>query len=158
MGLFANSLCNIPPQNSFLGPWHANLIYIDRKKCVLFINDKTLFNFIIPDLLRDQIRGLDVIFKSYVQCVLASENFPDWFLAKAQVELETISYGNTNSKRILGSMNDLAFHYKYNILNEGGVHGPAVPAIIQKMNRIPMGALEYVFPIEALWAVHDCAT
>jgi hypothetical protein len=158
MGLSANSLCTIPPQDSFLGTWHANLIYIDRKKCVLFVNDRTLFNFIIPDLLRDQIRSLDGIFKSYLQCVLASEKFPDWFLAKAQVELETIHYGNTNSKRILGSMNDLAFHYKYYILSEGGVHSPAVPAIIQQLNRIPMGALEYVFPIEALWAVHDSAT
>jgi hypothetical protein len=155
MGLSANNLCNLPTENSFLGPWHANLIYIDRKKCVLFVNDKTLFNFIIPDLLRDQIRSLDTIFKSYLQCVLASEKFPDWFLAKSQAELEIISYGNTNSKRILGSMNDLAFHYKYNILYEGGVHNPAIPAIIQKMNRIPMGAIEYVSSIEALWAVHD---
>jgi hypothetical protein len=158
MGLSANSLCNTPPENSFLGPWHANLIYIDRKKCVLFINDRTLFNFIIPDLLRDQIRNLDAFFKSYLQCVLASANFPDWFCAKAQVELETISYGNTNSKSILGSMNDLAFHYKYYILSEGGVNSPAVPAIIQQLNRIPMGALEKVFPIKALWAVHDSAT
>lgn len=75
-----------------------------------------------------------------------------------QVELKTISYENTNSKRRLGSLNDLAFRYKYNILHEGGVHSPAVPAIIPKMNRMPMGALEYVFPIKALWAVHDGAT
>jgi len=54
-------------------------------------------------------------------------------------------------------MNDLAFHYKYSILETGGVHSPAVPEIIRRLNRMPMSSLKYVFPIEALEAMYPMA-
>ena len=31
-----------------LGPWHANLIRIERRKCILFTNDRTLYSFLVP--------------------------------------------------------------------------------------------------------------
>jgi hypothetical protein len=54
-------------------------------------------------------------------------------------------------------MNDLAFHYKYSIQESGGVHSPAVPGIIRRLNRMSMGALKYVYPIEALRAMFQVA-
>ena len=62
MGLSSSGLTNEEPENSFLGSWHANLISIDRRKCVLFANDKTLFNFLIPDVTRAQLREMDKLF------------------------------------------------------------------------------------------------
>ena len=52
-------------------------------------------------------------------------------------------------------MNDLAFHYKYSILEAGGVHSYAVPEIIRRLNRMPMGSLKYMFPIEALRGLYQ---
>lgn len=77
---------------------------------------------------------------------------------KIMSEYDEVGYARTNSKRVLGSMNDLAFHYKYHILEEGGVHSPAVPGIIRKLNHMPMGAIKYAFPIEALKAMYETAT
>ena len=71
MGLKQSELCEEESSFSYLGPWHANLIHIDRRKCVLFVNDKTLFNFIAPDVSRAQIRELDKLFKDYLLCVVA---------------------------------------------------------------------------------------
>jgi len=67
-------------------------------------------------------------------------------------EYDEIGFANSDSKSVLGSMNDLAFHYKYSILESGGVHSPAVPGIIRQLNRMPMSAIKEVFPIEALKA------
>jgi hypothetical protein len=89
MVLKQSGLCNEEQRFFCLGPWHANLIHIDRRKSVL------------------------------------------------------------------GSMNDLAFHYKYSIMEAGGVHSYAVPEIIHRLNRMPMGSLKYVFPIEALRALYQ---
>ncbi len=44
MGLKQSGLCTEEPRFLYLGPWHANLIHIDRRKCILFVNDNTLFN------------------------------------------------------------------------------------------------------------------
>ncbi|MCH8069036.1 MAG: hypothetical protein IID16_07215 [Candidatus Marinimicrobia bacterium] len=155
MGLKKSDISENEPRESYLGSWHANLIYIDGKKCILFVNDKTLFNFIVPHISREQIRELSSIFKVNLKCVLDTEDIPERTKTKIMSEYESIQYANTNSKSVLGSMNDLAFHYKYHIQSEGGVHSYAVPSIIKKLNHMPMGALEYVFSIEALKSVYD---
>ena len=153
MGLKQSDLCDEEPHFSYLGPWHANLINIDRRKCVLFVNDRTLFNFIAPDVSRVQIRGLNKLFKGYLSCVLADEDIAAADREKILSEYDEVGFANTNSKSVLGSMNDLAFHYKCSILEAGGVHSPAVPEIIRRLNRMPMGSLKYVFSIEALKAM-----
>jgi len=157
MGLKPPDLCAEEPRFSYVGPWHANLIHIDRRKCVLFVNDKTLFNFIVPDLSRAQISELDKLFKGYLSCVLADAGISEADRARILSEYDEVEYANTNSKSVLGSMNNLAFHYKYSIQEAGGVHSPDVPGIIRRLNRMPMGALKYVYPIEALRALYQTA-
>jgi len=152
MGLKPSDLCAEEPRFSFLGPWHANLFHIDRRKCLLFANDRTLFNFIVPDVMRATIRELDILFTNYLSCILADEGFGVADRTRILSEYDEVCFANTNSKSVLGSMNDLAFHYKYSILESGGVHSPAVPGIIRQLNRMPMSAIKEVFPIEALKA------
>jgi hypothetical protein len=158
MGLKKDDLVTTAPEISCLGGWHANLLHIDSRKCVLFVNDKTLFNFIVPDVSRAQIRDLSRLFKECLACVIADEDISDVAKEKIIAEYYLIGYANTNNKSVLGSMNDLAFHYKYHIHTEGGVDSSAVPGIIKKLNRMPMGALEYVFAKEALKALYANAT
>lgn len=152
MGLKLSDLCTEEPRFSYLGPWHANLIYINRRKCLLFANDMTLFNFIVPDVSRENIRELKELFTSYLSCILANEGIEEAERERILSEYDEIGFANTNSKSVLGSMNDLAFHYKYSILESGGVHSPAVPGIIRQLNRMPISAIKEVFPIDALKA------
>ena len=37
-------------ESTILGDWHANLIVIDRCKCLFIINDTTLYSLFIPNL------------------------------------------------------------------------------------------------------------
>jgi hypothetical protein len=150
MGLTKYQLINEEPTFSYLGSWHANLIYIDRRKCILFANDKTLFNFIVPDVNRAQIKQLSALFVSSLGCVLAGEHLPELMRQKILNEYTNIGYANTNSKTVLGSMNDLAYHYEVNIFETGGVHSSAVPGIIKQLNHMPMGAIGYKLSIDAL--------
>lgn len=150
MGLKNDNLIQQEPTSSLLGSWHANLIHIDRRKCVLFVNDKTLFNFLIPDVPREQIRQLDRLFRDFLQCILAEEGFDKTTIDKILQEYAEIGFANTNSKSVLGSMNDLVFHYKYYIQEEGGVRSCMVPQIIHQLNRISMSAIDYRYPVKAL--------
>ena len=152
IGLKPSDLCTQEPRFSYLGPWHANLIHIDRRKCLLFVNDRTLLNFIVPDVSRATIRELDKLFTGYLSCILADEGFSDADQARILSEYDEVYFANTSSKSVLGSMNDLAFHYKYSIQEAGGVHSPALPGFIRQLNRMPMSAIKEVFPIEALKA------
>jgi hypothetical protein len=150
IGLRKSDLIESSPKFNYIGPWHANLIHISAKKCILFVNDKTLFNFIVPNVSRTQIRKLKDLFVEYLMCVLAEEELRREAIDRVISEYSDMEYAKTNSKSVLGSMNELAWHYKYRILESGGIHSPAVPSIIKKLNRMPMSAIEEAFPIEAL--------
>jgi hypothetical protein len=141
-----------------LGSWHANLIYIDRRKTVLFVNDKTLFNFIAPDVPRAQVRELSTLFAFWLSCVLSDEGFGESAKAKILGEYKDVLCAPTNNRQVLGSMNDLAFHYKHFVIESGGIHSPAVPGIIRKLNRMPFAAIGYRFPIELLRNLYETAT
>ena len=150
MGLKKKDLATTVQDGSVLGSWHANLIYIDRRKCILFTNDKTLFNFLVPDVGRDQIKDLANIFRDYLSCMLNEEEIPDAVQEKIMHEYNDIEYSKTDSKRVLGSMNDLAYHYKARILDAGGIHSYKIPQIIKDLNRMPMGTIQYNYPIDLL--------
>ena len=157
MGLKKTELKEDEANFSYLGSWHANLILIDRKKCVLFCNDKTLFSFIVPGISRTDIKKLEQIFKEWLQCVLADEELPRSVIEAIISEYSEINYAKTNNKSVLGSMNDLAYHYKYAILEAGGVNSYEVPGIIRRLNRLPMGALKYSNAINTLKSLYNKA-
>ncbi len=152
MGLKNSELVAVQVGEPVLSAWHANLVFIDRRKCVVFVNDKTRFNFIVTDVNRAYIRDLKKMFFDNIYPVLAQEGFTERQREKIFCETEGIYYTKTSSKSVLGTMNELVFHYEYSILEAGGVHSYRVPAIISRLNHIPISALKLVFPVEAMKA------
>lgn len=44
-----------------LGNWYANLLVIDRRKCVLFTNEKTLYSFLLPNVKKENLKNFSTI-------------------------------------------------------------------------------------------------
>ena len=158
MGLKPSSLTTGMPSSGQLGSWHANLIYIDRKKTVLFVNDKTLFNFIVPSVTRVQLRDLGACFTLWLSCILSDEGFDDPTKVRILSEYRELRFYSSNNRHVLGSMNDLALHYRYFVVDCGGIHTPEVPGIIRKLNRMPFRANKSRYPIELLHDLYAPAT
>ena len=159
MGLKGSEFTEDEPKFSFLGQWHCNLIYINRRKCILFANDKTLFNFIVPDVSRAEIRDLEEMFRLNLSCVLSAESFNPEMIDKVLAEYSEIGFGKSNDRRVLGNLNDLAFHYEHWIFECGGVHSAEIPAIIQKLNRMPMKKIKgYLWPADEIRKLFQVAS
>ena len=154
IGLKAVDLVDQKLAPGHLGSWHANLLVIGRRKCVLFTNDKTLFNFIIPGVKKAQLNQLDTLFKHHLQCILADEGFDEAICNNIMQEYEIIRFANTNSKSVIGAMNDLAFNYTVSIQQDGGVNNCILPKIIHRLNRMPMKTLDYGYAIDALQSLY----
>lgn len=121
--------------------WSLNLIEIDGRPCLLAANDQTLFNFLITDVPKLDATQLIELFKSYLHCVLAEEGFEQSFIQKLMTsDIAEVRFANTNNRRVLGSLNELAFMYSCHLEDEG-VHSPRLPEIIKKMNRVVMGMI-----------------
>jgi len=127
--------------------WFANLLKFDRRKCVLFTNEKTLFSFLVPGLKQEQLRSIGEVFVENLSERLGAER-----LGKHEKKLmgdrNTIAIAKTNSKSVLGSMNDLALQIEYHIKGCGGLENIDLRRLNREINRVPMGALGYRYAIE----------
>ena len=137
-------------QPSELSSWHANLLRIDRRKCVLFTHDTTLYSFFVPGLIKPDFENIREVFRQNFFKALIAEDI-------AQKHIEIFLEGNreiriskTNNRSVLGSMNDLAFQLKYKIAYEGGIENTDITKLIHDLNRIPMSAIEEIYSIYEL--------
>ena len=133
-----------------IGNWHANLLWIDRRKCVLFTNDKTLFSFLVTGMKKPQFENFNEVFRLNLSKNLMNEDLSQKQIEHVFNEHREIRIAKTNNRSVLGSMNDLAFQVKYRIYVMGGLVTVDMAEINRELNRIPMGALDYKISIEEL--------
>jgi hypothetical protein len=131
-----------------LSVWFANLLRLDRRKCVLFTNEKTLFSLFVPDLKREQLRGLGDVFSEHLSERLAAEGFGR-YKDKFLVDRNAIAIAKTNSRSVLGSMNDFALMIEYHIRGHGDLESIDLKQLNWQLNRIIAGPLGNRYAIEA---------
>ena len=56
--------------------WHANLLTLDRRKCVLFTNDKTRYTFLVPGLKKPDFRHLGEVFLDNLFRYMLNDGLP----------------------------------------------------------------------------------
>jgi hypothetical protein len=133
----------------FFGPWHANLIRIERRKCVLFTNDRTLYSFLVPGVKKKD--DFHDLFLLNLNSNLAVEGLRQGEILKALDEYSEIAIAPTSNRSVLGSMNDLGYQVEYLVSQAGGLERGDMLTINMMLNRIPMGALKYRYAIEKVY-------
>ena len=132
------------------GNWYANLIKIDRKKCLLFTNEKTLYSFLIPHIKKATLKNIVNEFMITLNFNLQYEGFSLEVISKVMEDYEKIGFAKTASRKVLGSMNELAFQYEVLIMGKEGLGNVKILELNHTINRTIMGAIKYKYPIEAL--------
>jgi hypothetical protein len=77
-----------------MGGWHANLFRIERRKCVIFTNDKTLFTLFVPGLRKPEFDHFDELFRQYLFKGLLNEGFSQSKIESVLNEHQTIIWQN----------------------------------------------------------------
>ena len=150
MGVSPTAASRVPPDDSKWGPWYANLLFVDRRKCVLFVHAKTLASFLVGDLSRAEMRNMGEVFRNGWGRYLLQEDFPAPLVETLLSEYKELTPATAHNKSVLASMNDLAAHYKYEIPIMGSLKPEDLTGTIMKLNRMPMGAVNYAYAIEEL--------
>jgi hypothetical protein len=120
-------LDEIPPTEeidhkpTLLGNWHANMIRIERRKCVLFTNDETLYSLFVPMLKKPQFQNLTAVFMENLISTLKHEEL-DQYVAQIVSEYENnLAITKSSSRSILGYMNDFVNSLYFAIARQGGI-------------------------------------
>ncbi|MBM4135671.1 MAG: hypothetical protein FJ241_02450 [Nitrospira sp.] len=140
----------VPLPTEGLGNWYANLLRIDRRKCLLFTNEKSLYTFLIPKVLKANLKSMEQEFLIHLSYNLQSEGFGLDVINRVMQEYQEVGFAKTASKKVLGSMNQLTFEYEVLIEQKEGMENIRLLDLNKHINRTIMGALKYKYPIEAL--------
>lgn len=130
--------------------WHANLLRIERRKCVLFTHDATLYSVFVPALKKPEFDRLPEVFAERLFKALLWEEFP-----QAQIEVmldavRVVRFGRSNSRSVLGSMNDIQFQAQVYVHYDGGLDSTDLVDLHRRLNRAPMSAIGHSYPVERL--------
>lgn len=99
--------------------WYANLLWIDRRKCLLFVHADTLFPVFRTEVRAGDLRPLGPFVVRAVEDELRAEGFPLDVLGR--LDAKDIHVARTAGRSVLGSMNEMAFHLRYQIDHDGGL-------------------------------------
>jgi len=133
-----------------LGNWYCNLLRIDRRKCLLFTNEVTLYSFLIPRVLKQNLLNLEDEFLINLNLNLQAEGFSLEVINRVMQEYREIGFAKTANRRVLGSMNEFAFEYEFLIRREGGINRTRILEVNHQINRTPMSPLKYRYPVDGL--------
>lgn len=136
--------------NSVLGDWYVNLIVIDRRKCLLFMNERTLLSFIAIGFKKSKTLKHDVhqVFIHHLFNLYKLLQLPLDGLNQVMDDYLEYGYSKTDSRKVLGNMNDLAHLYQVTIDYRGGLDACNLSEIIRLMNHTPQANLNHQYSVD----------
>jgi|TARA_B100000315_G_C14420897_1_gene515499 hypothetical protein len=130
-----------------LGNWYANLLRVDRRKCVLFTHEQTLYSLFVANLKKPAIQRLDEIFVEALSDQLKQEKFSLNLIEEILEEYEgKIEYAKTESRSLLGSMNDFAHLIKAEVNFHKSLENVDPDILGKRLNRTPFSAINFEYP------------
>lgn len=99
--------------------WYANLLWLDRRKCLLLTHAGTLFPIFIADVRKPDVQPPGPFLISRIHAALADEQLPADALGL--LDPDQLQTARTASRSILGFMNDSALASRDIVDSSGGL-------------------------------------
>ena len=148
-GLSTADLCGTFHQEALLGDWYGNLFYHNRKKCLLFVAEKTLLCFVVTEVTRSaDSQTCEEVFREGLFRLLLDEGFHANQVSQLLDECREIKYAATADRGMIGSMNELVKEAQFWLGQLGTPAAPDIAAIHQTLNRNPLKPISYRFAID----------
>lgn len=132
--------------------WYANLLWIERRKCLLITHTATLFSVFIPDVRAAQLRPPGPLVVARIHDALSAENLPTTALGRLDAQHVTVAL--TANRQILGTMNDHAGFIEHVITADGGMARYDLDTLHHSLHRAINSVTGYIPPIELVSATH----
>lgn len=144
LGVRATALRDVPPSDD---DWYLNLLWIERRKCLLLTHAVTLFPVFVTDVRKADLRPFGPYVVSVIEEHLLLEGLaPDTL---GRLAPDDVHVAKTASRSILGVMNDTASHARYRIEAMGGIDRSDAVFLNRFLRRtLHNRAGDYVTPLD----------
>jgi hypothetical protein len=108
---------------SKIGDWNGHLFTIDRKKCLIFMNNKTCYSIMLFNVYKKDLKDFGQVFKERLILQLDYDlKLSEAQEIKIRQHLTDIELSKSNNdKKILGTINHHLENLKFNSYEDGGV-------------------------------------
>jgi hypothetical protein len=135
--------------SSWLESWHANLVIIDRCKCLLVTNDESFYTLFIPGLKKSDFKNLKLIINEHLFKSMVYDGLPQSSIEKILAVGDELFFPQTNNRSVLGTMNDMKFALEHRVYANGGMKYCKPLEFQHTINSMmPLGPLKYGFSLE----------
>jgi hypothetical protein len=113
--------------------WYANLLWLDRRKCLLLTHAGTLFSIFEPGLPAAELRDTRNRVTRLIGSELAAENLRA--ATFGSLDCEDLTVARTADRSVLGCMNDMAVMCEYAVMDSGGLDNVDLAEVNQSLHR-----------------------
>lgn len=125
---------------------YANLLWIERRKCLLITHAATMFSVFVPAVRAAQLRPPGPLVVARIHDALSAENLPATALGR--LDARDVTVAPTANRRILGTMNDHASLIEHVITADGGLARCDIDTLHHSLHRTINSVTGYVPPTE----------
>jgi hypothetical protein len=146
LGIRAAALAEAQPTDD---DWYVNLLWIERRKCLLFTHVRTLFPIVVADVRKADVMPFGPYVVGLIERELKTESLaPDTL---GRLDGNDVQLAKTASRSMLGVMNNTALLVRYQVDVLGGLEHAGV--INHFLRRTPhQRGGEWVWPAELVGA------
>lgn len=148
-------LKEIIPDNSGPGNWYCNIFTFNRRKCLIFTSELTLYTFFIYGVTKKDMASLTDLFREHLTKNLEQSGIEVRVIDKILNEYRDIVFCKTANRSVLGSMNDFIYLFKARMESVDEVTEKQILTANIAANDTPMSAIKSVFPVRALKELID---
>jgi hypothetical protein len=139
--------------SSPLGDWYGHIFTIERRKCIMFINEPTLFVCPALGVVKSEYRWIVPFFKEALTRALRIMQFSrsevDWILAHHS----ELAIGRATNRSTMGSLNNRITDTKTLIPWLGGLETCDIGEVTRSLNETPMKPIGYSNGLERMRSV-----
>jgi hypothetical protein len=113
--------------------WYLNLLWVDRRKCLILTHAGTLFSAFAADVRVAELRPISTYAVKLVEAELHSEGLPLDCLGP--LDQDAVEVARTADRSVLAFMNDLVFQARYAVADAGSLDAADIAEINFRLRR-----------------------
>ena len=137
------------PPTGKLGDWYANLVSTEGGDLIVFVSERSLVTVAIPAWDAEK---LDTLFRARVKNLLRMLDVSEEHISREIMHYQDIQFSKTSSRSILGSMNDISWHYQFLAERSDPSRALSLSEAELELSNMPSIARE-LFPADAAKAL-----
>ena len=134
---------SVTPAPTPFGDWYGHLFSVERRKCVLFLNEPTLFVCPVFGVSKAEYRRIVPFFIDALNWTLSMTMPPDDKKAWVMDQHKYLTIGRTVNRSAVGSLNNRVADAKQMILWQGGFGICDLYDVTYNLNLTPMKPIGY---------------